>query len=981
MACFQPKPLYQSAELTIASAALVQANRFAQQGKYEQALRLLTGEDDSPTCLMVRMVCQWKGSRELEKALGTYLQLKDLAAAPPALLASAARNADNIRIERKIHAIEAARTAGTDASTAREHASAAYRFEAIDLDEPCTADARFHALYGAGLHWHGAADWSRAAQCIAAALEAKEDFAPARLSVVHGAFNTVTASSRWRGEDCVTYRSASTQAWHLLGESRRALNDVAGALEAFEAAHARAEATPVRDAAARGRIEALVEAGRDVEALEALEALDAVDGEMLYYRGVAKSRLGRHASAVDDLDACASERSAIPPGVVADAAAAARCRAGVAALRGGDVSHARCHFSVVASKKYAAHPEHFNARFNVALCDAQSGSLDEASAGLQLLVSDRPDFARAWLALGDAYLASERWADAYEAYERASPEEPDALHNLGYASFRAGLLSKSRAAFKAVIRLRPDSEPAQLAMKLVVAALDARAKRCRAALAKHAVDLEGLDPGTPASSTIDATGELERLQADAVRPLNAVKLQGAEEGTVDLPYDPKELPAIAKADAACRAAMKAARALDRLRTAAPRDAKLDASALEAKSAALDAISSARKADGDDAETVVTEAGRMVALAADKAAAAATAAEAAAVARSRERRTAHAALVEAVGGADAAVEQAINADQKAIEKRETVRQAAAAQLDERAALAQRLVRIEDSLNKRAGRDNDGQASSELQQARKCGAVAAQAASAADDGPIDGALAAADAFEDAATVHATRVDRIFEEAARSEACERLQARLRKADTETAATRDAARRDGFSDDVDEQIESAARALNAAAAAIRGARGGGDVSDARRSVTDAIVAAAELRDQAAAMRDDLGRRRADAARRKAADELAQFEKDENAASTRAAEFYDALNRKLLQKTGRYEPLVFASQTQLRHGEAEVLCYALAELAVAADQLPPGVDASRREQHLSPGAFRAAFGVGATAFDAWPKWRQALAKRQVGLY
>jgi len=949
MACFQPKPLYQSAEPTIASAALVQANRFAQQGKYEQALRLLVGEDDSPTCLMVRMVCQWKGSRELEKALGTYLQLKELAAAPPALLASAARNADNIHIEKKIHAIKAARTAGTDASTAREHASAAYRFEAIDLDEPCTADARFHALYGAGLHWHGAADWSRAAQCIEAALEAKRDFAPA---------------------------------WHLLGESRRALNDVAGALEAFEAAHARAEATPVRDAAARGRIEALVEAGRDAEALAALEALDAVDGEVLYYRGVAKSRLGRHASAVDDLDACASQRSTIPPAVVADAAAAARCCAGVAALRGGDVSHARLHFSVVASKKYAAHPEHFNARFNVALCDAQSGSLDKASTGLQALVSDRPDFARAWLALGDAYLASERWADAYEAYERASPaDDPDALHNLGYASFRAGLLSKSRAAFKSVIRLRPDSEPAQLAMKLVVAALDARAKRCRAALDMHAVYLDHVDPGTPSSSTIDATGDLERLQADAVGPLNAIKLQGAEEGTVDLPYDPQELPAIAKAEAACRAAMKAARALDRLRTAAPRDAKLDASALEAKSAAVDAISSARKADGDDAETAAAEAGRMVALAADKAAAAATAAGTAAVARSRGRRTAHAALLEAIGGAVAAVEQAINADQKAIEKRETVRQAAAAQLDERAALAQRLVRIEDSLNKRAGRDNDGQASSELQQARKCGAVAAQAASAADDGPIDGALAAADAFEDAATVHATRVDRFFEEPARSEACERLQARLRKADTETAATRDAARRDGFGDDVDEQIESAARALNAAAAAIRGAREGDDVSDARRSVADAVVATAELRDQAAAMRHDLGRRRADAARRKAADELAQLEQDESAASARAAEFYDALNRKLLAKTGRYEPLVFASQTQLRHAETEVLCYALAELVVATDQLPPGVDASRRERHLSPGAFRAAFGVGATAFDAWPKWRQALAKRQVGLY
>ena len=55
--------------------------------------------------------------------------------------------------------------------------------------------------------------------------------------------------------------------------------------------------------------------------------------------------------------------------------------------------------------------------------------------------------------------------------------------------------------------------------------------------------------------------------------------------------------------------------------------------------------------------------------------------------------------------------------------------------------------------------------------------------------------------------------------------------------------------------------------------------------------------------------------------------------------------------------------------------------LAVDASKLPKGVDASRRERHLSPDAFRAVFGVGATAFSAWPKWRQALAKRKVGLY
>ena len=60
MACFSPKPLYQTSEPTLASAALVQANRFAQQGKYGQALTLLDGEEeDSPTSLMVRMVCEW----------------------------------------------------------------------------------------------------------------------------------------------------------------------------------------------------------------------------------------------------------------------------------------------------------------------------------------------------------------------------------------------------------------------------------------------------------------------------------------------------------------------------------------------------------------------------------------------------------------------------------------------------------------------------------------------------------------------------------------------------------------------------------------------------------------------------------------------------------------------------------------------------------------------------------------------------------
>ena len=351
MACFSPKPLYQTSEPTMASAALVQANRFAQQGRYDQALRLIEGEaEDSPTSLMVRMVCEWKGLKDLDRALASYELLRAMHEAPPPLLAAAARNADSIRLERKVHAIREAQE--SSATTIQEHASAAYKFEEIDLEEPCTSDLRFHALYGAGLHWYKGEDYSRSAQCVEAALESKEDFAPA---------------------------------WHILGECRRHLGDATGALEAFAKAHEKAETKRVRDAAARGRVEALVAAGRDADALEAMEELE-VDAEVLYYRGLAKSRLGQHASAVDDLDACSTKKSALPSTDVADAVAAARCRAGVASLESGDVLHARRHFSVVASQKYKDHPEHFNARFNVAVCDARSGNLDKAAAGFQALV-------------------------------------------------------------------------------------------------------------------------------------------------------------------------------------------------------------------------------------------------------------------------------------------------------------------------------------------------------------------------------------------------------------------------------------------------------------------------------------------------------------------------------------------------------------------------------------------------------------------
>merc|ERR1719421_2733928 len=124
---------------------------------------------------------------------------------------------------------------------------------------------------------------------------------------------------------------------------------------------------------------------------------------------------------------------------------------------------------------------------------------------------------------------------------------------------------------------------------------------------------------------------------------------------------------------------------------------------------------------------------MVAVAADAAAAAAAAAKDAAAARTKARREAHAALGAHVNNAVEAVLAAVAADHKAHVKREKAREKAAAQLEERAALAQRLFRIEDSLNKRAAR---AECVDELQHARACGAVAAQAIHAAEDCPIEG-----------------------------------------------------------------------------------------------------------------------------------------------------------------------------------------------------------------------------------------------------
>ena len=144
-----------------------------------------------------------------------------------------------------------------------------------------------------------------------------------------------------------------------------------------------------------------------------------------------------------------------------------------------------------------------------------------------------------------------------------------------------------------------------------------------------------------------------------VAPLNAIKNQGKEEGTVDRPFDPEELPEVAAADKVCRTAMRFMRKLDRLRgNFDPRDSEADATAASTKLAATAALEAcAAGAPLDAARAAVDAARSAYGLAAQ-------AATANSVARKSAERDACEELNSAIEAAVAAVATALAAHKKA-----------------------------------------------------------------------------------------------------------------------------------------------------------------------------------------------------------------------------------------------------------------------------------------------------------------------------
>ena len=161
--------------------------------------------------------------------------------------------------------------------------------------------------------------------------------------------------------------------------------------------------------------------------------------------------------------------------------------------------------------------------------------------------------------------------------------------------------------------------------------------------------------GRPSIIEKDFQAFKERLNTKAVAPVNAIKNQGKNEGTVDNPFDPAELPEVAAADKACRTAMRFMRKLDRLRgNFDPRDGEADATAASTKNAATAALEAcAAGAPLDAARAAVDAARSAYGLAAQ-------AATANSVARKSAERDACEGLSEAIEAAVTAVQAALAA---------------------------------------------------------------------------------------------------------------------------------------------------------------------------------------------------------------------------------------------------------------------------------------------------------------------------------
>lgn len=152
-----------------------------------------------------------------------------------------------------------------------------------------------------------------------------------------------------------------------------------------------------------------------------------------------------------------------------------------------------------------------NARVFAAASLEKLGRSGEARDLLQELVARRPDYAPAYLALGEVYFRRSEFADAQQSYRRYLTYEPAheaALTNLGISALNTGQLAESIQVFQRVVDAQPQRASAHRNLAIALA----NAGRFDEAVA-HVEEAARLAPA-------DAAIQELSQQLHAARPVN-----------------------------------------------------------------------------------------------------------------------------------------------------------------------------------------------------------------------------------------------------------------------------------------------------------------------------------------------------------------------------------------------------------------------------------------------------------------------------
>ena len=289
--------------------------------------------------------------------------------------------------------------------------------------------ARFEWFYLRGLVETRLAHYREAADLLSEALKRSPTSAPARLALADALFESGDAANARSAYEALTTGSSEPHARYGLGRSLAASNDDSGALRELDAA---VRLFPEFGAAWYARGIVLRRLGRIDEARDALAKAQqygtrwpAVEDPIVARvrglrddatarsdRAFAYQRQGDNARAIEEYESAV----AVDPSSV-------RARTNLIALYGGQRQwdKAEQHFRALVDLGLRVAEAHYNFAVCLASQNDAAGAADQFETALEI----NPQYARAWVGLGQLAEKEGRLEEAENAYRKATEQAPD----------------------------------------------------------------------------------------------------------------------------------------------------------------------------------------------------------------------------------------------------------------------------------------------------------------------------------------------------------------------------------------------------------------------------------------------------------------------------------------------------------------------------------------------------------------------------